>query len=390
MRNNPELHYLDNAATTRVAPNVADAIHKTMLENWGNPSSLYTPGHDSFILLGRARSAIAKSLGADPGEVFFTGCGSESNNIAILGAVYARKNWGKKIVVSGFEHPSVGLPIARLAEEGFEVAVINPTPAGELDTDAFVAAVDKNTCLAACIHVNNETGARVDVARLAAAIKQKNPRTAVHIDGVQAWLRVETPLQNIDSYTVSGHKIHAPKGVGALYLRRGHNIRPPFLGGGQEKGTGGGQDQGVRPGTENLPYAVGLATAASTLYKNRGPRSVHVAALNRQLRQGLNSLPGIAINSPDTAVAEVLNFSTNCIKSEPMLHFLEEKGVYVSSGSACSRGAASHTLGAMGLDALRIDTALRISFCGDNTPEDVTALLKGLAEGINTLARIGS
>lgn len=388
MRHNESLHYLDNAATTIVAPQVADAIYKAMTGHWGNPSSLYGPGQESRRLLERARAAVAATLGAQPGEVFFTGCGSESNNIAILGAVEPRSAWGGKIVVSGFEHPSVALPMQRLAEKGYDVTVIAPRRDGTLSEEEFLAAVDKSTILAAFMQVNNETGAQVDAGALARRIKEKSPRTAVHVDGVQAWMRVPVSLAGIDSYTVSGHKIHAPKGVGALYLRRGHNIQPPYLGGGQEKGHGGGQELGVRPGTENLPYAVGLATAASLMHENRAERTARVAALNARLRAGLAGLPGVTVNSPESAVSEVLNLSTNCVKSETMLHFLETKQVYVSSGSACSRGAASHTLGAMGLSALRIDTALRVSFCGDNTEADVDALLAGLQEGLACLAHI--
>lgn len=388
MLQNETLHYLDNAATTIVNPAVADAIHKAMCEHWANPSSLYAPGYESKRLLDKARAAVAKTLGAAPEEVFFTGCGSEGNNIAILGAALARRSWGKRVVVSGYEHPSVAMPMERLREEGFDVVTIAPDETGHLDLDAFVNAVDKNTILVACMQVNNEIGTLVDVNQLAKRVKEKNPRTAVHVDGVQAWLRVPVKLDGIDSYTVSGHKIHAPKGIGALYLRRGYNIEPPYLGGGQERGHGGGQEKGVRPGTENLPYAVGLAKAALLGYKNMPQRTAHVAALNRRLRQGLEAMPGIVFNSPADAVAEVVNISTNCIKSETMLHFLETKNVYVSSGSACSKGAASHTLAAMGLDALRADTALRISLCGDNTEADVDALLTGLAEGLDTLARI--
>ena len=388
MLQNKDLHYLDNAATTIVAPQVAQAIHKTMLEHWGNPSSLYAPGYESKKLLDKARAAVAKTLGAGPEEVFFTGCGSESNNIAILGAALARRSWGKRIVVSGYEHPSVALPMQRLKDEGFDVVFIQPDVSGHIDPEAFVAAVDKNTILASCMQVNNEIGSLVDVNGLARRVKEKNPRTAVHVDGVQAWLRVPVKLDGIDSYTVSGHKIHAPKGVGALYLRRGYNIQPPYLGGGQEKGKGGGQELGVRPGTENLPYAVGLAKAALALYKDMPARTARIRALNQRLRQGLAALPEIVFNSPEDAVPELVNVSTNCIKSETMLHFLETKGVYVSSGSACSKGAGSHTLAAMGLPALRIDTALRISLCGDNTEEDVDALLAGLKEGLATLARI--
>lgn len=388
MQGNEALHYLDNAATTRVDPQVADAVHTAMLENWGNPSSLYTPGQNSKLLLERARSALCRSIGAEAGQVFFTGCGSESNNIALLGAVLAKHNRGKRIVVSNYEHPSVALPLERLEQYGFDVVRVNPDATGHINLEEFASHVDKHTILAACMHVNNETGAQIDMARFAKLVKERNPQTAVHVDGVQGWMRVPVDLTGVDSYSMSGHKIHAPKGVGALYLRKGYNIEPPYLGGGQERGHGGNQEKGVRPGTENLPYAVGIATAASILHKNRVERKAHVHALNQQLRQGLAALPGIQINSPADAVDEVLNFSTMCIKSETLLHFLETRGVYVSSGSACSRGAASPTLAAMGLSARHIDTALRVSFCGSNTTEDVNALLNGLEDGLAHLAKL--
>lgn len=388
MQGNEALHYLDNAATTRVDPQVAEIIHTTMLEQWGNPSSLYGPGQESHLLLERARTAVAKSIGAENGQVFFTGCGSESNNIALLGAVAAKQNRGRRIVVSGYEHPSVSLPLARLAQQGFEVIWVAPGPDGHIDPEKFAQQVDKNTILAACMQVNNEIGSQVDVTDLARRVKQRNSQTAFHVDGVQGWMRVPVDLTGIDSYSMSGHKIHAPKGVGALYLRRGYNIQPPYLGGGQEKGHGGGQDQGVRPGTENLPYAVGLAKAASILHKNRPQRKANVEALNRQLRQGLAALPGVVLNSPEDAVPEVLSFSTMAVKSETMLHFLETRGVYVSSGSACSKGAGSPTLAAMGLPDKRIDTTLRVSFCGGNDAEDVNALLNGLEDGLAHLAHL--
>ena len=350
------MHYLDNAATTMVARPVAEAIYKTMTEHWANPSSLYNPGNESKKLLDRARAAVAASMGAAADEVFFTGCGSESNNIALLGAVAARKSWGNKIVVSGFEHPSVSLPLQRLSEEGFQVEVVNPGENGQLDVEEFASHIDKNTILAACMQVNNETGAQVEVNRLAHLIKEKNSRTAFHVDGVQAWMRVPTDLTGIDSYTVSGHKIHAPKGVGVLYLRKGHNIVPPYLGGGQEKGHTGFQVMGVRPGTENLPYAVGLATAASIMHKNRPQRKAQVAQLNRQLREGIAALPEIVVNSPENAVEEVLNISTNCIKSETMLHFLETKNIYVSMRREERPIAASVGLAAPFAQAEPLDT----------------------------------
>lgn len=379
MLHDPNIHYLDNAATTMVNPDVIETITKAMAEHWANPSSLYTPGAHSELALNKARADVARTLGATAGEVYFTGCGSEGNNLAILGAARTRK-WGKRIVCTGFEHPSVALPMQRLAQEGYDVQFVAPEADGHLNVDRMLELVDKNTILVAAMQVNNETGTAVDVARLAAGVKARNDRTAVHVDGVQAWMRVPVRLANIDSYSVSGHKIHAPKGIGALYLRKGYHIEPPYLGGGQEKG--------MRPGTENLPYAIGMAKAATLLSRTLPQRHKTLVELNTRLREGLKQFPEVTLNSPEDAVPEVLNFSLNVIRSETMLHHLETMGVYVSSGSACSKGAASHTLTAMGLEPRRIDTAIRASFCADNTPEDVDALLEGLKTGLATLSRI--
>ena len=379
MLHDPNIHYLDNAATTMVNPEVIETITKAMAEHWANPSSLYTPGAHSELALNKARADVARTLGATAGEVYFTGCGSEGNNLAILGAARTRK-WGKRIVCTGFEHPSVALPMQRLAQEGYDVQFVAPEADGHLNVDKMLELVDKNTILVAAMQVNNETGTAVDVARLAAGVKARNDRTAVHVDGVQAWMRVPVRLANIDSYSVSGHKIHAPKGIGALYLRKGYHIEPPYLGGGQEKG--------MRPGTENLPYAIGMAKAATLLSRTLPQRHKTLVELNTRLREGLKQFPEVTLNSPEDAVPEVLNFSLNVIRSETMLHHLETMGVYVSSGSACSKGAASHTLTAMGLEPRRIDTAIRASICADNTPEDVDALLEGLKTGLATLSRI--
>lgn len=379
MLHDPNIHYLDNAATTMVNPEVIETITQAMAEHWANPSSLYTPGAHSELALNKARADVARTLGATAGEVYFTGCGSEGNNLAILGAARTRK-WGKRIVCTGFEHPSVALPMQRLAQEGYDVQFVAPEADGHLNVDKMLELVDKNTILVAAMQVNNETGTAVDVARLAAGVKARNDRTAVHVDGVQAWMRVPVRLANIDSYSVSGHKIHAPKGIGALYLRKGYHIEPPYLGGGQEKG--------MRPGTENLPYAIGMAKAATLLSRTLPQRHKTLVELNTRLREGLKQFPEVTLNSPEDAVPEVLNFSLNVIRSETMLHHLETMGVYVSSGSACSKGAASHTLTAMGREPRRIDTAIRASFCADNTPEDVDALLEGLKTGLATLSRI--
>ena len=252
---------------------------------------------------------------------------------------------------------------------------------GHVDAGALVRAVGSKTALVTAMHVNNEVGSILDVAALAKAVKEKNSRTAVHIDGVQAWGKVPQRLNGtaIDSYAVSGHKIHAPKGVGALYVRRGYNLAPAFLGGGQE--------QKRRPGTENVAYIAAMARAIERMLADGG-RAGRIAALNKTLRDALAGMPGIVLNSPADALPELVNFSVEGVKSETMLHFLESRDVYVSSGSACSRGEASHTLTAMGLPKSRVDTALRVSFSGESTPEDVRALLDALAEGMRTLAKI--
>ena len=378
---NPELHYLDNAATTIVAPEVADVIDKAMREHWANPSSLYGPGARSEETLNAARAAVARTLGCKSRELYFTSCGSESNNLAIFGGVQT-KTFGKGVVVSGFEHPSVQRPMERLAEMGYDVTVVPPEPDGRLNVDKMLSHVNRSTVLVACMMVNNETGARCDVEKLAAEVKKISSRTMVHVDAVQAWMRLPIKLANIDSMAISGHKIHAPKGIGALYLSDSlaQSFRPPYLGGEQERGK--------RPGTENLPYALGLAAAATRLAGNMKARQEKVRALNEQLRAGLAAFPEIEINSPEGSVPEVLNFSENCIKSETMLAFLAEKQIYVSSASACGRGQPSHTLAAMGRSPLAIDTAIRVSFCADNTPEDVDAFLNRLEDGMKHLQRI--
>ena len=385
MRTDAALHYLDNAATTIVDPAVADAIHGAMLTQWANPSSLYDPAVLAEQKLGAARAKVAATLHCSPKELYFTGCGSEGNNLAILGAAWPRRSWGSKIVTTGFEHPSVQRPIRALGEQGFTVVEVPPEPDGRLDVGKLLDEVDKNTVLVACMAVNNETGAVQDIARLAAGVKAKNSRTAVHIDAVQAWLRIPLDLKKlpgVDTLTVSGHKVHAPKGIGALYLceNQRQHLQPPYLGGHQERG--------IRPGTENLPYAVGLGLAAERGAKAMRANARNAAALNARLRAGLAALPGITIHSPQDAVPEVLNFSTNCVNSQTMIAYLSDRQIYVSGGSACDKGEPSHTLMAMGCDGRAVATALRVSFCAGNDEADVDALLAALASGLRDLQHI--
>ena len=381
MRTDPSLHYLDNAATTLVDPAVADVIHTAMLEHWANPSSLYRPGAESEAAMNHARAQLARTIGCKAREFYFTSCGSEGNNLALLGGALT-KTYGKKIVCSGFEHPSVRRPLEQLAASGWQVVFVPPEADGSFDVDQMLNQVDRSTILVACMMVNNETGARCDVERLAREAKKINPRVMVHVDGVQAWMRLPVKLADsgIDSFTVSGHKIHAPKGVGGLFLtdKLIQSFKPPYLGGEQERE--------IRPGTENLPYILGLAAAAQKLAPTMKQRTAQVQALNDRLRAGLAAFPTVEINSPAGSVPEILNFSENRIKSETMLSWLSEQQVYVSSASACGRGQPSHTLAAMGRSPRAIDTAIRVSFCADNTPEDVDAFLERFEAGMKTLA----
>lgn len=385
MLSDPQLHYLDNAATTRIDPAVTEVIHDALVELWANPSSLYDPAVAAQDGIENARARIAKTLHCRSDEVYFTGCGTEGNNMAVWGAAMPRRHWGNKIVVSGFEHPSVQLAVRALKNEGFQVVEILPEADGHLDVQKFLAAVDKNTVLASCMAVNNETGVVQDIAALAAGIKARNNRTHFHVDAVQAWLRIPIDLQKwagVDTLAVSGHKIHAPKGIGALFIRdsQRQTLCPPYHGGHQERG--------LRPGTENTPYIVGLGLAAAKGYQAMRTREAHIAKLSRRLREGLANMPGIIINSPEDAVPEVVNFSTGCINSQTFINYLNTRGVLVSGGSACDKGEPSHTLQAMGCDDRIIQTALRISFCAENTDEDVDALLDGLSNGLKSLQHI--
>ncbi len=378
------MHYLDNAATTRVADEVIEVITETLRGHFANASALYTPAADSEQLLEDSRASIAAALGCAPTELLFTASGSEGNNIALWGAAFARRNWAKDIVVTGYEHASLTHPCDQLGALGYTVKVVKPTAEGIVTPQMLADAVGPHTALVAAMQVNNETGAMLDVAEMVKLVKAKNARTAVHVDGVQAFMKLPVDVRRfgVDSYAVVGHKIHAPKGIGALYLRKGYHIEPPYLGGKQE--------QGLRPGTENLAYAAGFAKAVQLLRPTMAARFEKAKAQNAWLREQIAAREGFVLNSPpaETCSPYILNFSIPGLRSETVLHYLElKKQVYVSSASACGKGAASHTLQAMGLAAARIDGALRVSLCGETTQEDLEVLMEGLDEAAAKLAR---
>lgn len=374
--------YLDNAATTPVNPQVAQVIFESMQNSFANPSSLYSAGATSEIEMNKARTFIAGCIGAKYNELYFTSCASESNNIAIYGLALARKNWGKKIITTGYEHPAVRQPFANLAEMGFETVFIDPDKNGIVDENAILDAVDSKTCLVSLIHVNNETGAKLDIEKLSAKIKDKNPRCAIHIDAVQSFMKFPLDVKKlkIESLSFSAHKINGPKGIGGLYLKQGTNIKPVFVGGGQESG--------LRAGTENIHYIQGLAKACEILKPNIVRNLQHYAKLRTQLVDGLKQFDNVVINSPENGAPYTLNFSFVGYRSETLLHFLDSKGICVSSGSACSKGSRSHTLTVMKLPHERIDSSVRVSFGVQNTEADVSALIDALKEATEKLQKV--
>lgn len=372
-------HYLDNSATTQVLKEAADKAVFLMTGRFGNPSSLHGMGIQAKFELDDARRTIAESLRADPSEVFFTSGGTEGNNLALFGAAYAKKRLGNKIVTTAAEHPSVLNTMKQLEKEGFAVTYVKPKKDGNIDAQVLADAIDEQTILVSVMHVNNETGAVFPVKEAADAIRRKNAPALLHTDMVQSYGKLNvTPKQlGADLAVISGHKVHAPKGVGALYIRKGVRLAQRVFGGSQEKN--------IRAGTEGLPL-IGAFAEAVRCIRTAGHTMHPIEGLNHYLRTELLKLPDTAIHSPDDALPYVLGFSAGRVKAQTMLNFLSDRGVYVSSGSACDKGKQSHVLLSMGLDRQRMNSALRASFSHFSTKENVDALLFGLREGLAALS----
>ena len=371
-------HYLDNSATTAVSKAAADTAYRVMTEAYGNPSSLHSKGMEAEAELNRARKAVAAKLKVSGEEVFFTSGGTEANNLALFGAAYANVRTRKKIIISSVEHSSITEAAKRLEDEGFEVVRISPKSDGTVRAGDVAAAADTNTALVSVMLVNNETGAVMPVADIFAAVKEKDEKILCHTDAVQAFgkLGIKAKALNADLISVSGHKVHAPKGVGALYIKKGVRLVARQYGGEQEKK--------LRPGTENLP-AIAALGAACDEFDIEGNYE-KALDLNAYAKEKLLAIDGVELNSPENALPYVLNISAGRVRSETMLHFLEERDVFVSSGSACAKGKPSHVLSALGLGRERADSALRISFSKHNTKDDIDALCEGIALGLKVLA----
>ncbi len=372
--------YLDNAATTPVCKAAMDAAVRILRDCFGNPSSLHALGVAASRELASSREAVAELLGCQSECVHFTSGGSESNNLAIFGAANAKIRRGRKLVTTAAEHSSVSAAMKRLEETGWAVTYIRPDRSGRIDPQAVADAVDGETVLVSMMYVNNETGAVFPVPEAAALIRAKNPDTLVHCDGVQAFgkLPFKVSRMDIDLMSVSGHKICAPKGSGALYVRRGVRILPLIYGGGQERG--------LRSGTENLPFIAALGAACARLSGHVQEHFDRTQELNGLLRMKLKEIDGVCINSPENASPYILNISVPGYRSETMLHFLESRDVYVSSGSACSKGAASPVLAAMGLSTPEIDSALRVSLIYDTGTRELDMLASALRDGMKLVA----
>jgi cysteine desulfurase len=348
-------------------------------QRYGNPSSLHRLGAEAAGALEEAREAVARALGAEPGEVVFTSGGTEANALALRGAVAALRRRGDHVVTTEVEHASVRETLRALEADGLRVTRGAPRPDGALDPDAVVAAVEDGTILVSVMHVQNETGAVFPIDALARRVKARSAKVVLHSDGVQALGKVAPPSRAVDLYSVSAHKVHGPKGAGALVVRKGARVVPQLVGGGQERG--------LRSGTEPVPLLVGLGVAARLATAARPALLRQAGPLSAALREGILALGGV-INSPADAVPTTVNASFPGVAAEPLVHALEERGVIASTGSACTskRAERSPVLRAMGLPEERIASALRFSLSRETTEADVRAALAALAEATAQLA----
>jgi len=370
--------YFDNSATTPVCPAAADRLREVMCHAYGNPSSLHQLGFEASRILEESRSVVAAAFGADSSEVIFTGSGSESNNLALLGAALSKKRAGKRIVSSAIEHPSVTRTLTHLEAQGFEVVRLAPDVHGNITKEQLFEAVNNDTVLVSLALVNNELGSLLPVSDIAAAVKQSGSNALIHCDAVQAFGKMPLSVSalRVDLLSVSAHKAFGPKGVGALYIKKGITLSPVLFGGSQERN--------LRPGTQNLPAIAGFAAALESL-PPREQISLQLKALSAALRQRLSAMDRVVFHSDTNAFPSIVNFSMLGFKSEVLLHFLSQKGIFVSNGAACAKGKPSEILTACGIPAEQIQSALRVSFSYKNTLNEVFALCEALAEAQNTL-----
>ena len=372
-------HYLDNSATTKVCPEAVRAACEAMTELYGNPSSTHTKGREAKKLLDQSRKTVSAALGCMPGELVFTSCGSESDNWAILSGAEAMKRKGKHVISSLVEHDAVRKSLDALEAAGFEVTRLKPDGTGAVPPEAVLNALRDDTVLVSLMMVNNETGAVTDIRTVARLLKEAHSQALLHTDAVQAFLKIPFQAKTLgaDLITVSGHKIHAPKGIGALYIRSGLRLKPLI--------SGGSQEDGRRAGTEAMPQIAAFAAACAAAAAGQEDNLQRMRKLKALAADRLSeAIPEMRIIQTDAP--HILSISMPGWRSEVLMNLLEAREVYVSKSSACKKGGRSHVLEAMGLKSDVIDGALRIGISRFTTEEDIEALVSGLREARDTLA----
>lgn len=377
--------YFDNSATTRVFDCVKDAVVNAMTVDYGNAAARHMKGVEAERLIKEARAEIAKSLKVQEKEILFTSGGTESNNTALIGAAFANQRAGKHLITTGVEHASIYNTMEFLREQGFEITYLPVDSYGCISLEELSQAVREDTILVSVMYVNNEIGAVEPVEEISKVIKAKNPKTLFHVDAIQAYGKyvIRPKKQGIDLLSVSGHKIHGPKGVGFLYIDEKAKVRPLLFGGGQQKG--------MRSGTENVPGCAGLGAAVREVYTDHEAKIERMYQLRERLIAGLKELPGVTINGHEGRenAPQIVSASFEGVRSEVLLHALEDRGVYVSSGSACSvnHPGVSGTLKGIGVKKELLDSTIRFSFGLFNEPEEADYCLEVLRELLPVLRR---
>lgn len=377
--------YFDNSATTRVFDCVKDAVVNAMTVDYGNAAARHMKGVEAERLIKEARAEIAKSLKIQEKEILFTSGGTESNNTALIGAAFANQRAGKHLITTGVEHASIYNTMEFLREQGFEITYLPVDSYGCISLEELSQAVREDTILVSVMYVNNEIGAVEPVEEISKVIKAKNPKTLFHVDAIQAYGKyvIRPKKQGIDLLSVSGHKIHGPKGVGFLYIDEKAKVRPLLFGGGQQKG--------MRSGTENVPGCAGLGAAVREVYRDHEAKIEKLYQIRERLIAGLKELPGVTINGHEGRenAPQIVSASFEGVRSEVLLHALEDRGVYVSSGSACSvnHPGVSGTLKGIGVKKELLDSTIRFSFGLFNEPEEADYCLEVLRELLPVLRR---
>ena len=382
-----KLIYLDNAATTKTSPTVVEAMLPYFTEYYGNASSIYSIGTKSKEAINKSRETIAATLGAKPEEIYFTAGGSESDNWALKATAEAYESKGKHIITTAIEHAAVLQPMLYLQEQGFEITFLPVDETGLISLEELKEALREDTILVSIMYVNNEVGAREPVEEAAELVHRLAPKAWFHTDAIQAYgkYQIRPKKAGIDLLSVSGHKIHGPKGSGFLYINEKVKIHPLILGGGQQKG--------MRSGTDNVPGIAGLGAAAADCYKDFEEKQKKLRALRNYFIEEVEKLPDIQVNGPkeeEKAAPQIVSVSFRGVRSEVLLHALEERGIYVSSGSACSSNKklpVSAVLKEIHLESDLLDSTLRFSFCNETTKEELDYCLENLKELLPVLRK---